>query len=321
MAGAIKNWQSKVILAKIETTEGTDAVPVVGTNAFQVLDYQPQFMDSDGKVRNIERPFFGARPVGLAAIRRGATFGMEIHGGGNAAGTTVPPWMIMNRVCGFDAGVVTGGNSVVQTPITTGIGSLTHWAYLDDLLVQTLGARGSVGFRFEDDEFPMFNYRLLGIAPAAGLASQSAPGAPTITGYVDPVLVSTANTTFTLDGFAAPLRRLEMDANAELNFRSLVGPSDRIQYRDRNWNGTAVIRVPDLTAKDYFAKIQPGTTMAGILTHGTTAGNIVRVDMPRLQITGNVDLSEEDGEVMATLPLSALPSNPTGNDEVTFKTT
>jgi hypothetical protein len=313
MSGTIKNWTKKVILAKFEATEGTDSAPVVGTDAFQVLNYTPQFMDSDGKVRNLDRAFFGARPVGLSAIRRGATFSMEIAGGGTA--TTPPPWMKMNEICGFGAGVVT--TFVLQSPITDNIKSLTHWAYIDDLLTKMVGARGSVGFRFEDDEFPVFNYRLLGIAPSS-LATTSVPGTPTITGYTTPLLVSTENTTFTFDGFAAPLRRWEMDANAELNFRSLVGPSDRIQYGDRNWNGTMVIRIPDLATKDYFANIRPGTTMVANLIHGAAVGNTVTVNCPALQITGNVDITEEQNEAMATFPVSALPVS--GNDEITFKT-
>jgi hypothetical protein len=316
MPGAIKLWEKKVILAKIETVEGTDAAPVVATDAFQVLGYQPNFMDADSKVRNIERPYFGANPVGLTAFKRGATFSMEMHGGGVAAGTTIPPWMKMNRVCGFDAGTV-GANNVIQKPITDSIATLTHWAYLDDLLLKTVGARGSVGFRVEDDEYPVFNYRMLGQAPTT-LASTAVPGSPTLTGYVTPVLASTDNTTFLLDTYAVPLRRWEMDTNADLQFRSLIGPVDRVQYRDRSWSGEIVIRVPDLATKDYFAKIIPGTTMAASLTHGTAAGNIVKIDAPALQITGNVDLSEEGGEIMATLPVTALPVS--GNDEVVFTT-
>jgi hypothetical protein len=316
MAGAIKLWERKVILGKIETTEGVDAAPVVATDAFQVLGYTPQFMDADCKVRSIERPYFGATPVGLAAFKRGATFSMEMHGGG--AATTIPPWMKMNRVAGFDAGTVTGGTSVVQKPITDLIASLTHWAYLDDLLLKSVGARGSVGFKIEDDEFPVFNYRLLGQVPAS-MASQAVPGNPTITGYVTPVLCSSENTTFTFDAFAVPLRRWEMDANADLQYRSLIGPADRVQYRDRSWSGQIVLRVPDLTVKDYFANIRPGTTMAAQCIHGTVAGNIVKIDAPALQVTGNVDLSEEGGEVMATLPVTALPV--AGNDEVVFTTT
>jgi hypothetical protein len=315
MPAAIKLWEKKVILQKMEVTEGTDAAPVVGTDAFKVLDYTPQFMDADGKVRNFDKAYLGANPVLMTAFKRGASFSMEMHGGGTA--TTKPAWMTMNRIAGFDAGVVTGGNSVVQTPISDVL-TATHWAYLDDLLVQTIGARASMGFRIEDDEIPMFNYRLLGRAPAT-LAAQSAPGAPTLTGYQTPLIASTENTTFTFGAFSPALRRWEMDANADLQYRSLIGPTDRVQYRQRGWAGTIVIRVPDLTAKDYFANIRPGTTMAATAVHGTTAGNIVTVTCPALQITGNADLSEEGGEAMVSLPVTALPVN--GNDEIVFTTT
>jgi len=110
-----------------------------------------------------------------------------------------------------------------------------------------------------------------------------------------------------------------MDANADLQFRSLIGPADRVQYRDRGWSGTILARVPDLTAKDYFANIIPGTTMAVSCVQGTVAGNIVTIACPQLQITGNVDLSEEGGECMMSLPVTALPN--AGNDEIIFTTT
>lgn len=316
MAGAIKNFDKKVILYKIEVTEGTDSAPTSAADALKVLGYTPQFMDADGKVRQIEKAFFGADPVLLGAIKRGASFDMEIHGGGT--NVTVPPWMKVMRIAGFDAGVVTGANSVVQKPITDGIPSATHWGYIDDLLMTTIGARATVGFTFEDDEYPRFSFSLLGRAPAT-LAATAVPTNPTITGYVDPVLASTENTTFTLAGFAAPLRRFSLSNNADLQYRSLIGPSDRVNMRNRPWGGQLVIRVPDLAAKDYFANIRPGTTMAASLVHGITAGNIVKVDTPALQISGNVDLSEEGGELMATLPVNALPV--TGNDEIVFTTT
>lgn len=313
MSGAIKLWERKVILYKIEATEGTDAAPVVGTDAMQVLNYQPTFMDGDTKVRNIETPYFGSQPVGLTALKRGANFDMEIAGAGSTA-TTVPQWMKVNRVCGFDAGVVS--TNVLQSPITDNIVTATHWVYLDDLLIKTTGSRGSVGFTIEDDEFPLFHYKLMGMMPTTA-ASQAVPGAPTIAGYATPVIASTENTTFTLGSFAIPLRRWEMDANADLQFRSLIGPADRMQYRDRNWSGTIVGRVPDLTAKDYFANIRPGTTMAASCVHGSAVGNTVTIAAPQLQITGNVDLSEEGGEVMMTMPVTAIPTS-AGNNEITF---
>lgn len=312
MAGSIKNWTRKVILQKVEVTEGTDSAPVVATDALQVLNYQPQFMDAEGKVRNIEKAYLGANPTLLTGFRRGASYEMEMAGGGLAAGTTVPPWMKALRPAGMDAGVVTGANSVVQKPVSDPI-SVTHWGYLDDLLLKTIGARASWGFTIEDDDFPRFNMTLLGRAPAL-LAEQAVPGNPTIAGYIDPVLASSENTTFLFDGFAAPLRRWVMSNGADLQFRSLIGPADRVIMRDRPMTGTIVIRVPDLTAKNYFTNIRPGTAVAAQAIHGNVAGNIVQIDTPRLQTTGNVTLEEEGGETMATIPVTALPV--TGNDEV-----
>lgn len=310
-----KSTNKKVILLKQEVTEGTDSAPVVGTNALRVLNYQPQFMDADGKTRNIEKAYFGADPVAMANFRRGATFDMEIHGGG-AAGTA-PQWMAALAYAGFAAPAIVAATSATLNP-TSSVPSATHWAYIDNLLLKTVAARASVGYVIEDDEVPLFNYTLLGRPPAT-LAEEAAPGNAVFAGVATPVIASSENTTFSLDGYAAPLRRMAMAANVDLQPRSLIGPVDRIHYADRNWNGQIVIELPDLTAKDYFSKIRPGTTMASSLVHGTTAGNIVTITHPALQITGNVELSEEQGVLMATLPVTALPV--TGNDEVRFVAT
>lgn len=313
MAGAIKQWDRKVILHKMEATESTDPTPTTAADALQVLNFRPTFMTADGKVRNLEKPWLGANPTLLTAFRRGWSFDMEMHGGGLAAGTTVPPWMKVLRIGGFDAGVA-GANSVVQSPVSV-IGSATEYAYIDDLLMQNIGCRATVGFTVADDDWPLFNINVMGRPPTA-LAAQAVPANPTITGYTTPVLASTENTTFTLDGYAVPLRSWTMSNNADLAFRSLIGPLDRIQLRQRPFGGSIVIRVPDLTAKDYFGNIRPGTFMVASMVHGVTAGNIVQIDAPKLQISGDVTIQEESGELMATLPVTAIPN--LGNDELIF---
>lgn len=308
----MKNWDKKVILLKAEATEGTDSAPAGATDALRVLNYQPNFMDADGKVRNIEKAYFGADPVAMANFKRGASFDLELHGSG-AAGTA-PQWMSALRFAGFAAPVLAAGATATQDPTST-VPSASHWAYIDNLLLKTVGARASVGYTVEDDEIPILNYTLLG-RPPVNLAEEAAPGAPTIAGVTDPIIASSENTTFTLDGFSPALRRMTMNANVDLQFRSLIGPQDRVAYRDRNWNGQIVIELPDLATKNYFEKIRPGTTMVSQLVHGTVAGNIVTIQHPKLQITGNVELSEEQGALMATLPVTALPV--AGNDEVKF---
>lgn len=85
---------------------------------------------------------------------------------------------------------------------------------------------------------------------------------------------------------------------------------------DRPWSGTIVGQIPDLATKNYFEKIRPGTTMPAKAVQGITSGNIVETSAPALQITGNVEISEEGGKAMMTVPVSAIPVN--GNDEIVF---
>jgi len=313
-----KSYDQKAVLFKVETTEGTDAAPTGGANSIRTIDYQPTFMDAEQRVRNIDYAYMGAKPALLYAFKRGANFGVEMSGAGTATG--VPAWMVLNQMAGFGAGVP-GASSVVQSGAASSK-SFTHWAaFLDEqdasksFLMKALGGRSTLGFRLEDDDFPRFNYGFLGRPPAT-LAEEGAFPASTISNQADPVLASTENTTFTLDGFALPLRSVELNSNAELALRSLIGPQDYIAYRNDAWGGTIVAEVPGLTAKDYFGKVRPGTTMALSLVHGTTAGNIVQVDAPKVQINGNVALSEEQGKLMMTLPVALLPN--AGNDEIVF---
>jgi hypothetical protein len=313
MPGSDKNADAKLILAKIETQQGVDAAPNVAGNALRVLNLQPTFLTADQKTRAYAKPYFGADDFTLSNFQRSATFDMLMHGGGVAAGTTIPPWMLMLQASGF-ADPVVGGNSVTIQPTTANAKTLTSWVYLDDVQLKLLGSRATFGFKIEDDEDPVFNFDMLGI-PDQALVSQAVPGNATISGYIDPVLSSTENTTMTFGGFSPAVRRWSMSANNDRQYRSLIGPADRIALRGRSLSGELVIEFPDLTLKNYFAQIRPGTTMAGQCVQGTTPGNIVQIDAPKLKISGAAT-SEEQGKLMVTLNVTALPVN--GNDEISF---
>jgi len=315
-----KSYDQKAVLFKVETTEGTDAAPTGGANAIRTLDYQPTFMDAENRVRNIDTAFMGAKPTLLYAFKRGANFGVEMAGSGVSA-ATVPAWMILNQACGFGAAVINSTTSVTQSGAPSSA-SLTHWAaFLDEqnaansFLMKAIGGRSTLGFTLADDDFPRFNYGYLGRPPAT-LAEEGAFPTPTISNQAAPVLASSENTTFTLDGYALPLRSIEANSNAELALRSLIGPQDFMAYRNDNWGGNLVAEVPSLAAKNYFQNIRSGATMPLALQHGTVAGNIVGIAAPALQINGNVALSEEQGKLMMTIPFSLLPV--VGNDEITF---
>src|ERR1044072_6691753 len=120
-----KSWEKKVVLLERETTEGTDPTPTVAANALRVLNYQPTFMDAAGTLRNLEKAYFGADPVAMARFQRGATWDMEMHGGGGDP-DVIPQWMEPLRMAGFGAPVVVGDTSVSLAP-TSVVSSATHW--------------------------------------------------------------------------------------------------------------------------------------------------------------------------------------------------
>lgn len=310
-----KNYNKKVLLAKLEGTEGTDSTPVVATDAFKVINFRPSFLQTEQRRRTVELPYFGSRKAVLAAFRRGCAFDIEMTGSGGLA-TAAPAWMKLLRFGGMDAGVA-GAGSVVQSPITDAIPSASLYYIIDDLRMKTLGARASIGFVIEDDDFARWTLNFLGSAPTV-LADEAAPGAVTYPTLAEPLLASSENTTFTLDGYALPLRRIEATSNGDLQYRSLIGPQDRTKLADRPWSATIVAQLPNLTDKDYFTKIRAGDTMPIAITHGAAAGNTVDIDVPAFQVTGDPEISEEQGEVMLTLPGDFIPVN--GNDEVVITT-
>jgi hypothetical protein len=308
------SFERRLLLGKIEVTEGTDPTPTVGANAVVTVGLDPSTIEAETRVRNTDGQYFGARPSVIAQTRRPIRFGIEIAGSGTTA-TAVPAWMAFLRPAGFDAGVV-GGSSVIQTPISSSIPSMTLWAYLDSLKNVALGARANLTLTFEDDEVPLFNLDYIGFPPT-GIVTDAAPGSPTYAGQATPVICSTANTTFTFDGYAFPLRRLTINMGNAIEPRSLIGPTDKALFRNREVTAEAMVELPTLATKNPFTKYESRATGALQLIHGTVAGNIVQIDAARAE-TGAITFSEEQGQTMATIPLRLLPSAATGNDEITI---
>jgi len=307
------SFEKRLLVGKIETTEGVDVTPTVAANALITVGLDVSNLEAEKKTRNTDGQYFGARPSINAQVRKPFSFGVEIAGSGVSA-TTVPAWMPFNRVCGFDAGVA-GGSSVVQTPISANIPSMSMYGWLDSLKNVALGARGNLSMVFEDDEIPMFNYEMMGFPPAA-ILTDSAPTSPTFA-QADPILCSTANTTFLFDSYAFPLRRLTINMNNAIEPRSLIGPADRAFYRNRAVTWEAVCEMPTLGTKNPFTKFLSRATSVMQIVHGTVAGNIVQVDGARAE-TDEPAFSEEQGVTMVTLKGNLLPSSAAGNDELTI---
>ena len=107
-----------------------------------------------------------------------------------------------------------------------------------------------------------------------------------------------------------------MDVGNSIVYRELVGGTKEVLLTDRAANGSVTIEAPALSSKDFFAAALTDTSLGNLtVTHGTTAGNIVRVTSAKVDI-GDVAYGEADGVTMLEIPYTLVPSS--ANDELSI---
>lgn len=297
------------ILAKIETTYGTDAVPTGAANAILVGNVKLSPLEGGTVQRSNVQPYLGSRPAVQVNTSVKLGFAVELAGSGSAG--TAPAYGALLRACGLSE-TLTASTKAEYRPISTAFESVSIYFSKDGQQHKLLGARGSVSLKFDAGTVPTMEFSFVGLYQAP--TSQADP-AVTLTAFQIPLPCSKANTpTFSLYSYAAALSVLGLDVGNNVVYRGLVG-AESVQIADRNAKGKATIEAPALSAKDFFALAKAGTTGALQIVHGTVAGNIVQLDAAAVQAT-NPGYGAEDGIVMLDLDLGYLPVS--GNDEFTL---
>lgn len=112
--------RKRVLLAKIETTYGTDPTPTGAANAILVRNMSITPQDADLSDRDLVRPYIGRSEQLPAGIRAMVDFEVEIAGAGTAG--TAPGYGPILRACGFSetltAAAVTGTAQAGSTSTT-----------------------------------------------------------------------------------------------------------------------------------------------------------------------------------------------------------
>jgi len=300
----------KVILAKVESTYGVDAVPVAATNA--ILCEAPSW--SSAGLSMIPRP--GARPSRgmLKQIFGGrllqATFGVEVKGSG-AAGT--PPEIgVLLRGCGLDETIV-ASTSVTYAPVSVGDDSLTLYVYEDGKRIILTGCRGNCQFQLDASNKLMANFTFTGHESAQ---TDVALPAPTYSA-VEPEPFIAAG--FTIDSFAAVISSISCDLANNIAMPKDVNSADgygEIQIVDRDINGS-IDPLDELVAnEDFLGNFKSGAAMAMTTGPvGATAGNIVTFSWPAVSYR---DASPADREGVAGLALPFGAAESTTDDEISI---
>ena len=301
--------RKRLILIEEESTYGTDASPD-GADAVLVKDLSIVPQQSDVVSRDLIRPYLGASEQLLANTRVECSFSVELAGSGTAG--TAPRFGKALKACGFSETIV-ASTSVTYDPVSTGFDSVTIHYNLDGVRHKVTGARGTFTITANVGEIPTIDFTMTGIYVAPDDSAQ-----PTVT-YANqstPLIFKQGNTTgLNVMGLTtAKLSNFSMDMGNDIVYRELVGGTGEVLLTNRNVSGSLQIEAVSLATKDYFAVALANTLGIIEFTHGTSAGNIVKVDSARADIA-DVSYGDLDGIAMLEIPFTSVPST-SGNDEV-----
>lgn len=303
---AIRRWRKLAILHKIEATYGTDATPaaadaLIGSN----VTFTP--MEGEEVNRDLILPYLGNQGVILAGLYGRLEFDIEIAGAGGAG--DVPAYGSLLRVCGL-AETVTAATSVEYSIIEDAQESGTLYFISEKVQHVLLGGRATVTFTFTPKGIPKFRFTYQGLLGT--ITDIGAMPAVDQSAWIKPLVVSKANTTMSLHGWAAVAESLTVDLGNTLTPRFLIG-DELIAITDRQSSGTAVVEAKSLATINWFDIAQSRARDALSLVHGKVAGNIVELAAPKVEI-GRPTQGQTDGIVNYSLPLMFCPED--GLDEL-----
>jgi len=300
----------RLILAKIESTYGTDSSPA-GSNAVLVRNLEIQPLLSETVNRELVRPFLGQSEQLLSQTRVEVSFEVELAGSGTAG--TAPAYGAVLRSCGLSETLVTS-TSATYAPESDGFESCTIYYHQDGIRHKVTGCRGTFEMSCEVGQIPVISFTMTGIYNAP--TDVTLP-TPTYSNQATPVIFKEGNTTsFSAFSYAGCLMSYSFNMANDVIYRELVGCTKEILITNRAPSGTVVIEAPTITTKDFFT-IATGTTTGSItFQHGQTAGNRVTMTTAQSDL-GNITYSDQDGIQMLNLPFIAVPTS-AGNNEMSL---
>jgi hypothetical protein len=303
--------RKRLILAKTETTYGTDPTPTGSANAILVRNLEITPLQADTVTRDLIRPYLGNSDQLLAQTRVEVTFEVELAGSG-AAGTA-PAYGAVLKACGLSETVV-ATTSVTYAPVSSSFSSVTLHFHNDGIRHKVTGCRGTFELSAEVGQIPVISFTMTGIYNAP--TDENLP-TPTYANQAAPLIFKNGNTSnFSIFSYAGCLQSLSFQIANEVVYRELVGCTKESLIVNRAPAGDVVIEAPSIATKDFFSIATGSATGSISFQHGATAGNIVTFTTAQADIA-NPSYSDQDGIQMLNLPYVAVPTS-AGNDELSL---
>ena len=313
--------RNTVILAKQETTIGTDAVPTGASDAVLVSAMSITPLDAQNVDRDLVRGYFGSSEQLVATASVKVSFSVELAGSGAAA--TAPQWGDLLIGCATAESLLTTPNRVEYLPISTALKTLTIYYYDDGVLHKLLGCMGTVKITAKIGERPMMMFDFIGLDggisatanAAATLSAWKTPPTMAKANVVDITIGATYATGALTGGTVYPSTGLELDFANKVQFVPLLS-SERIDIVDRDAVGSMQLDLTPAQEVTFMATVKANTTQSVGLTIGTTAGNKIILFAPSVQLI-NPSKQDYNGARLIGYDLRLVPTAAgTGNDEL-----
>jgi len=303
-----KLMRNMLLLVKTETTAGTDAAPTAALNSILARGIAPTPVNAEFADRDLIRPYFGF--TGQVQTASYSTIEFEVELAGAGAAGTAPKYGPLLTASGFSE-TITASTKVDYAPLTTNQKTVTIHVFLDGVKHAMTGCKGSVSFALSARGIPVMRYVFTGLT--AIVTDTANPTGSDFTGFIAPLAINKQNTpTFNLHSVAIKATELNIDIGNQIDYRTYIGSED-VTFTDRAPSGSVTFEYDTIASKNWFTTTNLGTLAPLQLVHGTTAGNIVQIDAPKVQVT-NPSLSDDNGLAFMSLNLALQPN--VGNDEL-----
>lgn len=304
-----------LILAKIETTYGTDPVPVIGAN--EIVTSIPVFeVLGSVRKRNVVKLSFGELPDVKVGEGLKITFEVELRGSGTAG--TVPQIGVLLRACNLTE-TISVGVSVTYAPNSSHDGeSISIYFYADGRLHKMSGCRGTFKLLPPVNDIIKMQFDFQGIYSSTHASDVAFP-TPT---FVDTVAqIISRGITGTINGYSAIITAYDFDLGNNIGRRVDANSATGVKaysIMERVTKATAKLEMPSFATFNPWTLWDASTQFTTTWLNGSVAGNKVTWNLNRCQLTDVPKYSAE--QTIKTIDLTLHPNVTlgTGNDDLSI---